>query len=113
MCKVAENLGVMILTLIAGHLRVRTGGFIAVHCLFALVTLIATGITYNYMGLKQRAAISKEKNSLKIVQEETRKEDDEEARRMTDISEEKDSPMPLKEQESSARKISFEDSQPE
>ena len=61
-CKVAENLGVMVLTFAAGYLRVMTGGFIAVHALFGLVSLIASGITYHYIHRKQRGIADKDKS---------------------------------------------------
>ena len=102
-CKVAENLGVMILTFAAGYLKVMSGGFIAVHALFGLVSLIATGITYHYIHRKKREAADKDKNGTKINYE------DEESLAINDVTEEIQASRSVKE-EVTARKKSNDDS---
>jgi len=47
--KVAENIGGMILTFIAGYVKVRTSSFIGVHILYALFTLIPTVLGYHFI----------------------------------------------------------------
>eukprot|EP00347_Sterkiella_histriomuscorum_P019370 403341886 len=46
--KVAENIGAMTFTFLAGYIRVKTESFMGVHILFAFITLIGCVVGYNY-----------------------------------------------------------------
>lgn len=52
--KVAENIGAMTFTFMAGYIRVKSDSFVGVHVLFAFVTLIGTVLAYNYQQKQNR-----------------------------------------------------------
>lgn len=56
--KVAENIGAMFMTFIAGYIKVKTNSFVGVHILFAFITLIATVLAYHYTQKKNRQLLN-------------------------------------------------------